>query len=461
MVRIFKVYFPGRILLLVLTEAVLIALAQLVAMFAWFGSDTELALIYDNGVAKASVPFVLCILCMYYYDLYDSSLLSNGREAVVRLVQVLGTVCVVSALAYYAFPPLQLARVPFVLGIILAGVALFVWRRLFVSLNRSERLAERVALVGCGSLATDLPLEVNKRAELGFTMVGYLGTPTSAAPDLLRNLGSVDELKSVVKRERIDRLMVALSDRRGSLPVWELLDLKARGLRVQDGAEVYEAITGKVHLDSLRPSWFLFSDGFRVSRFILSYKRAASLVLSVVGLILAAPVMLLVAIAIKLDSPGPAIFRQKRVGVDGLPFTVFKFRSMIDNADGGGSVRPATAEDARITRVGHYIRKLRLDELPQLLNILRGDMYFIGPRPFTPNLEAELAAAIPFYSQRSRIRPGATGWAQVNRGYCESIEDNAEKLAYDLFYIRNMSIGLDCLILFQTIKILLLGRGGR
>jgi exopolysaccharide biosynthesis polyprenyl glycosylphosphotransferase len=277
----------------------------------------------------------------------------------------------------------------------------------------------------------------------------------------LRRLGDLDDLPSVVKRERVDRLIISLSDRRGALPVWPLLDLKARGVQVQDGAEAYEAITGKVHLDSLRPSWFLFSDGFAVSRSMLLYKRLASIVLSIAGLTLGAPLMALIAIAIRLDSKGPAIFRQKRVGLDGKLFTVFKFRSMVENADGGRAVRPAEEQDRRVTRVGRFIRRCRLDELPQLFNILRGDMYFIGPRPFTPNLEESFTKTIPFYAQRSRIKPGATGWAQVHRGYCVSVEDNAEKLAFDLFYIRHMSIGLDCLILFQTVKILLLGRGAR
>ena len=462
MIRLFNVYFPGRMLLLAATEATLIALAQLAAMYAWFGSDTEIALVYDHGAIKTAIPLLVCMLCMYYYDLYDSILLCNEREVVVRLVQVLGTVCVVSALTYYAFPGLQLARGPFVMSIVLGGLLLTIWRKLFYSLNRSELLLQRVALVGCNSLVHDLPAEVAKRPELGFTVLGYLGAPENGRPlEDPRCLGGLDDLHSVVKRERLDRLIVALPDRQESLPIWPLLDLKARGVRVQDGAEVYEAITGKVHLDSLCPSWFLFSDGFAVSSPMLLYKRLSSLVLSIAGLMLAAPLRVLIAIAIRLDSKGPAIFRQKRVGLDGKLFTLFKFRSMVMNADAGGAVRPAEQEDRRITRVGRFIRRCRLDELPQLFNILRGDMYFIGPRPFTPNLEESFARTIPFYAQRGRIKPGATGWAQVHRGYCVSVEDNAEKLAYDLFYIRHMSVGLDCLILFQTVKILLLGRGAR
>ncbi|HET6198776.1 MAG TPA: sugar transferase, partial [Candidatus Acidoferrales bacterium] len=174
-----------------------------------------------------------------------------------------------------------------------------------------------------------------------------------------------------------------------------------------------------------------------------------------------APIMALVAIAIRLDSPGPAIFKQERIGEGGKPFTLFKFRTMVDGADRDNNHRPAEKTDKRFTRVGKLLRRTRLDELPQLINIVRGDMYFVGPRPFVPNQEQECLEKIPYYRQRWAVKPGATGWAQINRGYCATIEDNKEKLAYDLFYIKNISVGLDLLIMFQTIKILLLSRGSR
>jgi exopolysaccharide biosynthesis polyprenyl glycosylphosphotransferase len=274
-------------------------------------------------------------------------------------------------------------------------------------------------------------------------------------------LGDIEQLPAVVERQNVNRIILTMSDRRGRLPVDMLLGLKGQGLIVEDAREIYEAVTGKVCLDSLRPSWLLFSDGFRVSPLSLLYKRAASIILSAVGILLSAPLMLLTALAIRLDSPGPAVFRQKRVGKGGRVFTIYKFRSMRVDADADGPPRPAMDRDERVTRIGYWLRRFRIDELPQLFNILRGDMYFIGPRPFVPNTEAELAERIPFYSQRWIVKPGATGWAQINRGYCASLEDNIDKLSYDLFYVKNMSPGLDCLILFQTLKILLLGRGGR
>jgi lipopolysaccharide/colanic/teichoic acid biosynthesis glycosyltransferase len=224
---------------------------------------------------------------------------------------------------------------------------------------------------------------------------------------------------------------------------------------------MYETLTGMVPLESLKLSWLLFSRGFRASRPMLLYKRATSIIFSLVGLLLALPLMAVIAVAIRLDSKGPVLFRQERLGLRGTIFKLNKFRSMVKDADADGVYRPAQENDLRFTRVGRWLRRARLDELPQLWNILRGDIYFVGPRPFVPNQEREYAEKIPFYGQRWSVRPGATGWAQVNREYCVTLEDNAEKLAYDLFYIKNMSLGLDLLIAFRTIKILLLGRGGR
>jgi lipopolysaccharide/colanic/teichoic acid biosynthesis glycosyltransferase len=230
---------------------------------------------------------------------------------------------------------------------------------------------------------------------------------------------------------------------------------------IQDGADVYEAVTGKVPIESLRLSWLLFSTGFRISRPLLVFERIFSLILSALVLTLMSPVMALIALAIRLDSAGLAIFQQKRIGQNGKVFTLYKFRTMADGADQDGNHRPAEATDERFTRVGRILRRSRMDELPQLFNILRGDMNFVGPRPFVPNQEEECLEKIPYYRQRWVVKPGATGWAQVNRGYCATIDDNQEKLAYDLFYIKNISIGLDLLILFKTIKILLLGQGSR
>jgi sugar transferase (PEP-CTERM system associated) len=461
MIRLFNVYFPSRTLFLAISEAMLIFGLLLVAILLRFGGDFELAILYEQGLIKVAVASSVLILCMYYYDLYDSLIFHRPVEVLARLIQVLGTASVLLSCLYYAFPEVQLARGPFVIWIGLIGLALLGWRRLFFLLNRSQRMAERTVLLGAGRIAGTLSSEIDNRPELGLSLVGYMDAPSANSVEGLRYLGIPEELPRLVEGGNISRVILTMTDRRGRLPVDMLLDLKGRGLVVQDGPDVYEAVTGRVCLDTLRPSWLLFSDGFRISRFVLFYKRVASIVLSLIGIILTAPLLVLIAIAIRLDSPGPAIFRQERIGLRGKIFTIFKFRTMWVNADADGVPRAATEKDNRVTRVGRWLRRLRIDELPQFFNILRGDMYFIGPRPFTPNMEAELSQQIPLYSQRWVVKPGATGWAQIRRGYCTTLEDNIDKLSYDLFYIKNLSLGLDCLVLFETIKILLLGRGGR
>ena len=291
--------------------------------------------------------------------------------------------------------------------------------------------------------------------------MGYVSAVMAPARDDLPYLGPPDQISEVVRTQGIRHVLVAMSDQRGKLPMDDLLSIKSEYARVQDGAEIYEKLTGKLPIESLRLSWLLFSPGFHTSRWLTMWKTIFSFVISLLLLVLCLPVMLLVAIAIRLDSPGPVVFQQKRVGKRGKTFTLYKFRSMYDGIDVGENHPPAAKGDDRVTRLGGLLRRTRLDELPQLYNIMRGDMHFVGPRPFVPAQEQELVKTIPFYSQRWNVKPGATGWAQINRGYCATIEDNSEKLAYDLFYIKNMSISLDLLILFKTLKTLVLGRGGR
>ena len=464
MIRFLHAYFPGRTLLLGISEGCLVALAFLAATIVRLGTnDATLVLSYEQGFVKIVLVSAVFITCMYYFDLYDSSILNNPREVLTRIIQMQGTVCIFLAGFYYMYPALELARGIFLIGFSLVGMLLLLWRRLFSSLNTLPQFAERALIFGDSPLATALATELKTHPELGIRVVGQLKSIDNGNGRLV--LTSSDEqiaavMNSVTPYEP-DRIIVALGERRGQLPVEALLQLKSHGVLIQDGGEAYETLTGKVPIESLHLSWLLFSPGFRVSRPLLIYKRVASVILSTAGLVLALPVTALTALAVRLDSTGPVIFRQKRVGQDGKTFTLYKFRTMVDGADQDDNHPPAEASDIRFTRIGRLLRRTRMDELPQLFNILRGDMYFVGPRPFVPDQERNCSENIPNYRQRWVVKPGATGWAQVNRGYNVTIEDNKEKLAYDLFYIKNISIGLDVLILFKTIKILLLGRGSR
>ena len=464
MIRLLHAYFPARTLFLGISEACLIGLAFVAATIARLGmNDATLMLNYEQGFAKIFVVAAAFIMCMYYFDLYDSSIIRNHREVLTRVIQTLGTVCILLAVLYYFYPPLELGRGIFLVGFIFVALLLFLWRRLFLKFNALPQFAERTLILGESTLASSIKSELDSRTELGIRVVGHLqGIENGdAKTPLTWDKEHLDEFLLSVESYQPDRIIVAMGERRGKLPVEALLQLKSRGVRIQDGADVYEVVTGKIPIESLRLSWLLFSPGFRVSGALLIYERIFSLTLCIVGLILSLPLMALSAIAIGLDSAGPIIFRQKRVGQNGKIFTLYKFRTMVDGADQDDNHRPAEASDKRFTRVGKLLRRTRMDELPQLFNIFRGDMHFVGPRPFVPNQEQECLEQIPYYRQRWVVKPGATGWAQINRGYCATIEDNKEKLAYDLFYIKNISVGLDLLILFRTMKILLLGRGGR
>jgi sugar transferase (PEP-CTERM system associated) len=461
-IRLLNVYFPARTVLLGVSEVALVCVAFTMAVVARFGRDADLVLEDEHGLYKIALVACIYLLSMYYLDLYDSKVLRNRHEILTRLIQVVGLGGVILAIIYYFYPDAQLGRSILILGLGLALPFLVLWREIFLWVLNSFQLCEKTAIIGHGPLALKLNREIQTRRELGLETVGYVDSSDEGSTvSGLRFIGTLDELPDLIRRYGIGLVIVAMEERRGRLPLEQLLSLKTRGLVVQDAADLYESITGKIQLDALRPAWLLFSPGFRVSPSLLVCKRCLSLLVSLICLTTFLPLLAVVAIAIKLDSKGPAIYRQSRVGKDGKLFHLYKFRTMVDGADANGNHRPAAEMDERFTRIGRWLRRARIDELPQLYNILRGDMDFVGPRPFVPDQEDEYARTIPFYSQRWTVKPGATGWAQINYGYCATLADNLEKTAYDLFYIKHISVGLDLFILFKTIKILLLGRGGR
>lgn len=472
MIRFFNTSFPSRTVFLGISEACLVMIAFLVAMLARLGAnDASIQLSYEQGFLKIGVIAATFIICMYYFDLYDSSVLGNRREVLARLIQVLGSASALLAFVYYVYPPLKMGRGIFLIGLMLVALLLFLWRRLFLAINSMPRLAERALIFGDGPLAAPLIKELESRPELGLRVVCQLGTgdhgdsfltggrheqPGSSIPSPAQ-----EDLQSAVNLHRVNRIIVAMGNRRGKLPVELLLSLKSHGVLIQDGAEAYEAITGKVPIEFLRLGWLLFSPGFHVSRFLLLYKRVASVVISIVGLLLSLPLLPFVALGIKLASKGRILYSQERVGRDGVVFRCYKFRTMRADAEADTGPTWASDEDPRITPVGRFLRISRLDEIPQLWNVLRGDMSLVGPRPERPEFVERLSREIPHYHLRHSVRPGITGWAQIRYRYGSSVEDAKEKLRYDLFYIKNISPGLDFLIFFETIKIILLGRGAK
>jgi sugar transferase (PEP-CTERM system associated) len=344
-------------------------------------------------------------------------------------------------------------------------VILFVsgWRMVFEWVSRRVAPRERLLLVGTGPAAVSLARELfQRRTELGVEIVGFVDPdPTRVGAPVINPgvIGTVEDIPSIVRARGVARVVVSLADARGKLPMDKLLEMKLDGVTFDHLASVYEELTGKIAVENLRPSWLIFSAGFRKSRLVQSGKRLIDLLAATVGLALAAPIMAMVAAAVKLTSAGPAVYRQERVGQHGRVFTVLKFRSMRQDAEAGTGAVWAVKNDNRVTPIGRFLRKSRLDELPQLLNVLRGDMSLVGPRPERPEFVKKLTEQIPFYGQRHIVRPGLTGWAQVRYTYGSSVEDALEKLQYDLFYIKNLSIPFDLFIIFSTIKTVILRRG--
>jgi sugar transferase (PEP-CTERM system associated) len=454
-----------RTVLLLLSEAMLLFGGMIVAVYLRLGIvDSEYELIERRGFYKAAVATVFCLAAFYLYDLYDFIVMHDRRELVLRLVQALGLAWVALAIAFYVLPQLMMGRGVSVIALPLALAVMVGWRLAIHWLLGHPQLGERILIVGSGELAIDVARETLERPDAGFRIVGFVDDdPALVGKSLInpRVVGLTSELATLVRRENIDRIVVAIGDRRGQFPTQQLLQLSLSGnVSIEEGASFYERLTGRVSLDMVRPSWLIFSGRGRRAPMNLIARSMMHRVAALIGALLSLPIAILTAILIKLDSRGPVLYRQERVGQNGRPFVLVKFRSMRIDAEKDGPVW-AKSEDDRTTRVGRLIRKLRVDEIPQFWNILRGDMNFVGPRPERPHFVAQLAQEIPFYEQRHLIAPGLTGWAQIKYPYAASIEDARQKLEYDLFYVKNQGLVLDAAILFETIKTILLSRGGR
>jgi sugar transferase (PEP-CTERM system associated) len=418
-------------------------------------------MVRENGWWRAALIAAICQLCFYYSDLYDLRIVADRRELFVRAIQSLGAASVILAVLYYVFPV-----EPGVFFISAAFVVLIIvgWRVAFEWIVKRARPTERLLLVGTGVAAVGLATELHeRRQELGVEIVGFVDTDASKVGESLVNpgiIGSIDDIPAIVRDRDVDRVVVSLADARGKLPTAKLLDMKLAGVQFDHLATVYEEYTGKIAVENLRPSWLIFSEGFRKARALLAAKRLADVAISGAGLVIATPLIPILAAAIKLTSPGPVLYHQVRVGQHGRNFRVHKFRSMRQDAEvGTGAVWAVVGRDPRVTLVGRFLRRSRLDELPQLWNVLVGEMSIVGPRPERPEFVQSLTEQIPFYGLRHVMKPGVTGWAQVCYAYGASVEDSMEKLQYDLFYIKNLSLALDIYIVLETLKTVLVRRG--
>ncbi len=458
MVRLFHVYYPVRTLVLLTCEAILVYACFTLAAVLRLGADSYLALNYENGWAKILTVTICCILCSYYFDLYSPQRFNSRSETYFRLLLVVGVMSFILAALLYTLPQFAIANDVFLLGLGMLTVTLVLWRACYQWLMKQPILRERVYIIGDGVQAQHVVEAIRRRSDLGMELIGWAGgvAQGSSTHDAI-----ADQVRALGTRLPVDRVILGLSDRRGAMPVRELLNLRLTGVKIDDASSVLEKIQGKIELDGLHPSAMIFAEGFKLNASFLFLRRLLSLAIALVGLLICLPVIPLVALLIKLTSPGSVFFRQERVGRKGEIFNVYKFRTMCENAEASTGAVWAGKHDPRVTPLGRFLRKTRLDEIPQLWNVLTGDMAFVGPRPERPEFVQWLTEKIPYYNLRHIIRPGLTGWAQVRYNYGASLEETKQKLEYDLYYIKHMSLTLDLFIVFETVKTVVLRRGAQ
>jgi sugar transferase (PEP-CTERM system associated) len=449
--------FTFRAIFLVLFETLLILSAVLLAARIRLEQYAWEILIDEGGLWKTLLVAGATQVCLYYADLYNLRRLTDRSETFVRTAQALGAASLIVAAVYYWFPAMVIGRGVAAISAMFVVALVIGWRLAFVWLSAKLGPRERLLLVGTGDASVALARELfERRHDLGVEIVGFVDPdPARVGAPVLNPgvIGTVDDIPSIVRSRGVDRVVVSLTDARGKLPMEQLLTMKMEGVTFDHLASVYEEYTGKIAVENLRPSWFIFSEGFSKARALMASKRLLDVFCATAGLLIGAPVMAFVALAVRLSSAGPIFYHQQRVGRAGRLFMVHKFRTMRVNAEAEtGPVWAAKAGDPRVTPVGAFLRRSRLDEMPQLWNVLVGEMSFVGPRPERPEFVADLTRQVPYYEQRHSVRPGITGWAQVKYTYGASVEDALEKLQYDLFYIKNLSIPLDLYIIVQTIK---------
>jgi sugar transferase (PEP-CTERM system associated) len=462
MIRLFKHYVPHTVLLLGLIDLAVLLLA---AEAGWLLRIWQIGGLLDPSPARIPemVTFALTLqLAMVGVGVYGIEALWSMRIAVARLVVSISLGVLLLALIFFLVPALSFWRSNLLYAMLFALVGLASVRLLLGKTLDGEAFKRRVLILGAGPRAARVE-QLAARNGASFTVVGYVAmndSPLAVAQAV--NRSKILNLSDHVVKLGAGEVVLALEERRNALPLADLLRIKTAGVNVNELSSFLERETGRVDLDSLNPSWLIFSDGFSAGRRLSSAgKRLFDILVSAIILLLTSPIILVTALLVKLESRGPAFFRQRRVGLYGQEFEILKLRSMREDAELGGVAVWAQKDDPRVTRVGAVIRKLRIDELPQAWSVLKGEMSFVGPRPERPQFVAALEAQLPYYAERHMVKPGITGWAQINYPYGASIEDARHKLEYDLYYTKNYSLFLDLLILLQTVRVVLFPEGAR
>ena len=462
MIRLFKHYIPNAVLLLALFDVMLLFGA---AEFGWIYRAQQIGMAVDPIVTRIPqmLSFVASLeLAMIAVGVYGADALQSNRVATARLLVAVSLGTIFLSVIFFLVPALTFWRSNLLYAMLASFVALFALRILLGKTLGSQVFKRRVVVLGAGPRAERLKV-LSKKPGSGFVVVGYVSMseanrviPEAIARDAIYNLADHVVLLNA------SEVVLALEERRNALPLKDLLRIKTTGVHVNEISTFLERETGRVDLQSVNPSWLIFSDGFSSGRMLSSmFKRLFDIAASLILLALTLPLILLGALAVKLESKGPAFYRQRRVGLYGQGFDIIKLRSMRQDAEVAGKAVWAEKDDPRITRVGRFIRKVRIDELPQCWSVLKGEMSFVGPRPERPQFVEDLEQQLNYYAERHMVKPGITGWAQINYPYGASIEDSRQKLEYDLYYAKNYSPFLDLLILLQTLRVVLFPEGAR
>ena len=410
---------------------------------------------------------VIVVLSFYYAELYEIDQALSQRELILRFANGFGIACIFIAVFSYPIQQPGFRRI-YLVVIFLMGLGLFAWRLLFAKILKDRGIHSKIAIIGTQKIGMLVAETLAAKKHLGLKVAYFVGPESGQLTLSYGNprritipLVAPESTVALAEQEGISRILIAGPERGQRFPARDLVTLRLKGIPIEECHTFYERLMSKISIVNLRPSWILFSQGFQRTTWIMFTKRAMDLVAAVCGLVLSAPITLITAVAIKLDGPGPVLYRQERVGQNEKPFMLYKFRSMVCDAEAKCGPSWAGKDDPRVTRVGRIIRKLRIDEIPQMFNVLKGEMSFVGPRPERPFFVSQLKEKIPYYQFRFSVKPGITGWAQISYPYGDSEADAIEKLQYDLYYTKYLSSLFDLQIIFETIKVILLGRGAR
>lgn len=461
MLRLFKQYYPIRNAIFVFGEGLLIFVSVIIAYTIFLGKGSIAVELFD--IYKALLITAIFQICLFYNDLYNLKTTDTLAELSIRLIQAIGASSILLAVIYWFFPNAIISEGIFIASIIIVILLVVSWRLAYARVLSIGLFNQKIIILGSSDSAKTIANEINEKKDCGYQIAAIVSKEPwnngFIPKDNVIVQNKFSDIQKIAEQNNVSKIVVALKEKRGEFPTAELLNCRVNGIDVLEGNSFYEMLTGKLIVEEINPSWLIFSSGFQKSKIKRIIKRSIDLTISFTMLVVLSPLIAITAILIKMDSKGPVIFSQERVGEKNRPYMVHKFRSMRSDAEKETGPVWAKDNDDRVTKVGFFIRKWRVDELPQLWNVLKGEMSFVGPRPEREHFVNQLKEIIPYYNERFTVKPGLTGWAQVSYGYGASVQDAIEKLNYDLFYIKNMSTLFDIMIVFRTVKTVIFGMG--